>query len=68
MVIYSVVLSFIFQYGVGEKMSSFETWTSEGCESGACLGQQGVFRVNLGVVAFYSFLFYLLAHALPSVC
>ena len=23
---------------------------------------------NLGVVAFYSFLFYLLAHALPSVC
>jgi len=52
-VIYSVVVSFIFQYGVGDKMAHFDRWTAGGCEDEACLGQQGVFRVNLATVAFF---------------
>ena len=54
-VIYSVVLSFIFQYGVGDKMAHFDKWTGPGgaCGGAACLGQQGVFRVNVATVAFF---------------
>ena len=56
-VIYSVVLSFIFQYGVKDATAHWDTWTTgEGlapCDSAACLGQEGVFRVNLATVCFF---------------
>jgi len=52
-VVYSVVVSFIFQYGVGDKMQHFSRWTAGGCEDEACLGVQGVFRVNLATVMFF---------------
>ena len=34
-------------------MAHFDRWTATGCAGDACLGQQGVFRVNLAVCAFF---------------
>lgn len=52
-VIYGVFASMFFQYFIKGRMSRFDAWTSTGCEGDACLGQQGVFRVNAAVCVFF---------------
>ena len=62
-VVYAVAMSFLFLYGLEDKLHHLaehaKAWENTSCKLGddydaECLGQEGVFRINLAVVAFFA--------------
>lgn len=62
-VAYAVGLSFLFEYGLEDKLHHLadhaKAWDGTHCKlgkdayDGECLGQEGIFRINLAVVVFF---------------